>query len=101
MAGPSRKKTKKRRIAGGTDTHQAVVELMSRGRIANADFPTTSERYRPLPVQPRGLGRPATVGAEGTGSYGAGLTRYLRGEGMAVVGGQTTRPPPTPRPGQV
>ncbi|WP_417554088.1 IS110 family transposase [Microbispora sp. NBC_01189] len=33
----------------------------------------------------RSYGRLYAVGVEGTGSYGAGLTRYLRGQGVHVV----------------
>ncbi|TQL99845.1 transposase [Actinoallomurus bryophytorum] len=79
----------KRRVVGGVDTHHdthhAAVELMNGGRIADADFPATVEGYARLLAWMEGFGRIHAVGVEGTGSYGAGLTRYLRGQGVTVV----------------
>ncbi|MFF5250428.1 IS110 family transposase [Streptosporangium sp. NPDC000095] len=83
------KKPKKRRIVGGVDTHadthHAAVELMNGGRIADAQFPATADGYAQLLVWMRSYGRLHAVGVEGTGSYGAGLARYLRGHGVHVV----------------
>lgn len=83
------KKPKKRRIVGGVDTHadthHAAVELMNGGRIADAQFPATADGYAQLLVWMRSYGRLHAVGVEGTGSYGAGLTRYLCGQGVHVV----------------
>jgi transposase len=83
------KKPKKRRIVGGVDTHadahHAAVELMNGGRIADAQFPATADGYAQLLVWMRSFGRLHAVGVEGTGSYGAGLARYLRGQGVHVV----------------
>lgn len=83
------KKPNKRRIVGGVDTHHdthhAAIELMNGGRITDAQFPATAEGYVRLLAWMDGFGRIHAVGVEGTASYGAGLTRYLRGEGVAVV----------------
>jgi transposase len=83
------KRPNKRRIVGGVDTHadthHAAVELMNGGRIADAQFPATAEGYTRLLAWMGGFGRLHAVGVEGTGSYGAGLSRYLRGEGVTVV----------------
>jgi transposase len=83
------KKPKKRRIVGGVDTHadthHAAVELMNGGRIADAQFPTTAEGYAQLLEWMGSFGRLHAVGVEGTGSYGAGLARYLRGKGVHVI----------------
>lgn len=83
------KKPKKRRIVGGVDTHadthHAAVELMNGGRIADAQFPATADGYAQLLMWMRSYGRLHAVGVEGTGSYGAGLTRYLRGQDVHVV----------------
>jgi transposase len=83
------KKPKKRRIVGGidthADTHHAAVELMNGGRIADAQFPATAEGYAQLLAWMRSFGRLHAAGVEGTGSYGAGLARYLRGQGVHVV----------------
>lgn len=74
---------------GGVDTHaqthHAAVELMNGGRIADAEFPATAEGYAGLLAWMASFGRLHAVGVEGTGSYGAGLARYLAGQGVRVV----------------
>ncbi|TDD25587.1 IS110 family transposase [Actinomadura sp. KC06] len=83
------RKVKKRRIVGGVDTHadthHAAVELMNGGRIADAQFPATSRGYARLLEWMRSFGRLHAVGVEGTGSYGAGLSRHLRDHDVRVV----------------
>jgi transposase len=67
------------------DTHHAAV-LDSHGRLLDhRAFPATGPGYRQLLAWMRQHGRVARVGIEGTGSYGAGLSRYLRGEAVAVI----------------
>jgi transposase len=51
-----------------------------------AEFPATSGEYRRLLGWLAGFGPVARVGVEGTGSYGAGLARYLRAAGVEVAG---------------
>ena len=76
-------------VIGGVDTHGdvhvgAVVD--STGRIlGTASFPTTPAGYRRLLSWMRKHGVVVRVGVEGTGSWGAGLARYLSGEGVEVV----------------
>src|SRR3954463_2890051 len=78
-----------RQVTGGVDTHgevhvAAVVDAT--GRILGAEqFPATLPGYRALLSWMRRQGELATIGVEGTGSYGAGLARHLAGEGVAVV----------------
>lgn len=83
------KKPKKRRIVGGVDTHadthHAALELMNGGRVADAQFPATREGYERLLEWMRSFARLHAVGIEGTGSYGAGLTRHLRDHGVEVI----------------
>ncbi|MBE1582211.1 IS110 family transposase [Nonomuraea angiospora] len=83
------KKTKKRRIVGGVDTHanthHAAVVMMNGGRIADAQFPATSAGYEQLVEWMRSFGRLHAVGVEGTGSYGAALARHLRAGGIVVI----------------
>jgi transposase len=83
------KKTKPRRIVGGVDTHadthHAAVLLLNGGRLADAQFPATAAGYAHLLDWLRGFGRLHAVGVEGTGSYGAGLTRHLHAAGVRVV----------------
>jgi transposase len=77
------------RITGGVDTHLHVhvaAALDPRGALlAVESFETTPAGYRRLLGWLRGFGEVELVGVEGTGSYGAGLTRHLHSEGVGVV----------------
>src|SRR5215207_2740967 len=77
------------RITGGVDTHLEVhvaAALDHRGALLGVEsFETTPAGYRALHDWLSGFGRLEQVGVEGTGSYGAGLTRSLHGEGVRVV----------------
>ena len=70
-------------ITGGVDTHLDVHVAAALdehgGLVGTASFATTVVGYREL------LGWLASLGVEGTGSYGAGLTRHLHGAGIQVV----------------
>ncbi len=76
-------------VTGGVDTHKdvhvaAVVD--ETGRILSTDsFPTTSKGYQQLLTWMGTIGTVQQIGVEGTGSYGAGLTRYLTAKGVPVV----------------
>lgn len=78
-----------RSVTGGVDTHKdqhvaAVVD--SSGRILGTEaFPATKAGYGRLLEWMRRYGRLERVGVEGTGTYGAGLARYLGADGVAVV----------------
>ncbi len=76
-------------ITAGVDTHLDVhvaAALNSVGRLLGVEsFPTDSAGYRRLLAWLQSLGTVALVGVEGTGSYGAGLTRHLLGKGVRVV----------------
>jgi transposase len=50
-----------------------------------ASFPTTPAGFGQLHDWLAGFGALDRVGVEGTGAYGAGLARYLRGQGVAVI----------------
>jgi transposase len=93
------KKPKRRRIVGGVDTHadthHAAVLQLNGGRIADAQFPATEQGYAALLKWMSGFGRLHAVGIEGTGSYGAGLTRYLHAAGVRVI--EVNRPDRTQR----
>jgi hypothetical protein len=71
----------KRSVTGGVDTHKAThhaAALDQTGRLlGDAEFPATTAGYAALLAWLRGFGRVDKVGVEGTGSYGAGLARYL------------------------
>ena len=54
-------------------------------RLAQFSAPATSYGYRELERWSRSLGEVRAFGVEGTGSYGAGLARFLTGRGVTVV----------------
>jgi transposase len=78
-----------REVTGGVDTHAdehvaAVVD--ETGRILGTrSFPATGAGYRQLLRWLRGHGKVVRVGIEGTGSYGAGLSRFLSSEDLEIV----------------
>jgi transposase len=73
----------------GVDTHadEHVAALLSAvgGLVATGSFPATAAGYRALLAWARGHGPVARAGVEGTGSYGAALSRYLRRAGVRVI----------------
>ena len=76
-------------VFGGVDTHRdchvaAVVDIAGRV-LGTAPFPADAAGFEELGGWLRSQGRVVRVGVEGTGSYGAGLTRYLTGIGIEVV----------------
>ncbi len=77
------------RVTAGADTHrdQHVVAALDErgGQLGVRSFPTTPAGYRHALAWLRGFGAVERVGVEGTGSYGAGLARYLHAEGVTVV----------------
>lgn len=76
-------------VTGGVDTHGAThhaAALDQRGRVlGDREFPATDGGYRSLLAWLAGFGPVAAVGVEGTGSYGAGLSKHLRSQAVAVV----------------
>jgi transposase len=80
---------KKRPVTGGVDTHgrfhhAAVIDRV--GEVLNTQqFPATAAGYQALLDWMRSYGRLVKVGVEGTGSYGAGLARYLADQQVDVV----------------
>ena len=76
-------------IIGGVDTHKDLhlaAAITETGHLlGTAAFPTTPQGYRHLLAWLQGFGRLRRVGIEGTGSYGAGLTRFLQAEDVEVV----------------
>jgi transposase len=83
-----------RLVTGGVDTHVDVHVAAAcdhlGGLLATASFPTTASGYRKLLSWLRSFGTRERVGVEGTGSYGAGLARYLRAQDVAVI--EVSRP---------
>ena len=79
----------KRVVVGGVDCHAEhhhAVALDARGRLlGDARFPASRAGYRQLLEWLIGQGEPQAVGVESTGSYGAGLTRFLVSSGVRVL----------------
>jgi transposase len=80
---------RKRPVTGGVDTHgktHHAAALDQVGRVlGDQEFAATPAGYRALLAWLRSFGRVVKVGVEGTGSYGAGLARYLATESIALV----------------
>ena len=78
-----------RPITGGVDTHLEVhvaAVLDGLGGVLGVDsFPTTTDGFADLYAWMSGFGTLERVGVEGTGAYGAGLARFLRGVGVEVM----------------
>ena len=76
-------------IYGGVDTHQdvhvaAVVDGV--GRVLGSEsFAVEESGYRRMVTWFESRGQLVRVGVEGTGSYGAGLARYLTEMNIEVV----------------
>jgi len=78
-----------RSVTGGVDTHLDVhvaAALDEKGTLLGVEyFETTRAGYKKLLAWFENFGPVVLVGVEGTSSYGAGLTRHLHAEGVAVV----------------
>jgi transposase len=76
-------------VTGGVDTHldtnMAAALNSVGGEVGLKEFPTTAAGYRDLLGWLRSFGTVDRVGVEGSGSYGAGLARYLGDAGVTVV----------------
>jgi transposase len=77
-----------RPITGGVDTHLDVhvaAALDPNGGVLGIEsFPTTAAGCAELADWLASFGTLTQVGVEGTGAYGAGLARHLRGRDVAV-----------------
>ena len=76
-------------ITGGVDTHAsmhvaAALDPLG-GLLGVREFPATAAGYGDLLSWLSGFGDLALAGVEGTGSYGAGLARYLAAARVRVV----------------
>jgi transposase len=76
-------------VYGGVDTHRDVhvaAVMDSTGRVlGTAPFDADAAGYEQLGDWLGSQGRVIGVGVEGTGSYGAGLARYLTEAGVEVI----------------
>ena len=73
----------------GVDTHKeqhVAVAIDERGvRLDEKYVPVATCGYEELEQWSRNLGQVRAFGVEGTGSYGAGLSRFLTGQGYTVI----------------
>ena len=78
-----------RPITGGVDTHLdvhvAAALDCNGGALGVESFSTTTGGFAELHAWLCGFGSLDRVGVEGTGAYGAGVARFLRGAGVAVI----------------
>lgn len=78
-----------RPVVGGVDTHKdmhvaAVVDELDR-ILGSQCFASTRQGYKSMLAWMRSFGELARVGVECTGTYGAGLLRYLQHAGVTVL----------------
>jgi transposase len=73
----------------GVDTHKlvhAAVAITGLGaRVGETTIPVSAKGYRDLEAWARSMGTVRAFGIEGTGSYGAGLSRFLCEQGHTVL----------------
>ena len=92
---PGREGNRDVQVIIGVDTHQdehVAVAIDRQGvRLGERHAPATTHGYGELEWWSLSLGEVRAFGIEGTGSYGAGIARFLTGRGYTVVEVQPTR----------
>ncbi|MGH3372145.1 MAG: IS110 family transposase, partial [Nocardioidaceae bacterium] len=73
------------------DRHAAVAVDGLGGRLGEVFVDATNEGYAELLTWAGGHGRVVAFGVEGAGSYGIGLARFLRRQGIKAI--EVSRPP--------
>lgn len=78
-----------RQVVGGVDTHKdlhvaAIVDAQDRV-LGTESFASTRQGYKRMLAWMRSFGGLVRVGVECTGTYGAGLLRYLQQRGVTVL----------------
>ena len=76
-------------VVGGVDTHKdlhvaAVVDALDRV-LESRCFATTRHGYKQMLTWMRSFGQLRRIGVEATGTYGAGLLRYMQNAGVEVL----------------
>jgi transposase len=74
-----------RRVDTHKDLHVAAARDQLGRRLGTTQVPASRAGYAQLLAWAHGLGEVAAWGVEGTGSYGAGLARFLAAHGQHVV----------------
>lgn len=74
------------RVIGGVDTHKDlhVAAVVDEGDqvLGSRCFATTRQGYRQMLAWMRSFGALQRIGIESTGSYGAGLLRFMQAAGV-------------------
>jgi transposase len=82
-------KTKLQSVCGGVDTHKdlhVAAVVNSHDKILGCEvFPTTLQGYRLMLAWMQSFGPLERIGVEATGTYGAGLLRYMQKSGVQVL----------------
>src|SRR3974390_1860893 len=78
-----------RGVTGGVDTHldvhvAAALDPLG-GLLGTESFSTDRAGFKALLCWLESFGDVSKIGIEGTGSYGSGLSRYLRRVGVEVI----------------
>src|SRR5712692_2385942 len=68
-----------------TDVHVAAVLDQAGRLLGTASFLATTRGYARLATWAESFGQVDKVGMEGTGSFGAGLLRFLADYGLTVI----------------
>jgi len=76
-------------VVAGVDTHKdthhvAVLATSTGARLGDLKVPATPAGYEQLLGFVASFGTTVLIGVEGTNSYGAGLARYLTGNGVTI-----------------
>ena len=76
-------------VVGGVDTHKdlhvaSVVDELDRV-LESRCFATTRHGYQQMLTWMRSFGQLRRIGVEATGTYGAGLLRYMQNAGVEVL----------------
>jgi transposase len=77
------------KVTGGVDTHRdthhaAALDQVGR-LLGTQEFPAEPAGYQQLLTWLESFGTVTRIGVEGTGCYGAGLTRFLRRKRLRVI----------------
>ena len=67
------------------DTHAAVAINAFGVQLATTSIPANQKGYQALETWAAAMGTIKAIGIEGTGSYGAGLSRFLQEHGHVIV----------------
>ncbi|MGD6978829.1 MULTISPECIES: IS110 family transposase [Citricoccus] len=66
------------------DTHHVAILSVTGARLGDRQVPATATGYEQLLSYVRSFGSVRLVGIEGTSSYGAALSRYLRAQHVEI-----------------